>query len=237
MEPLISDLTTNTQSDGLERFIERYLGPRHPDFGATDADVNSIMMPAPLSRFFRFAGRWPGQDPKTPYENRFCRQDTFCAIHAKAYAPALKLMDNRLSFVCENQGVWVAATEPFGADPPVWISEDSSHWGDVRKWRRLEKPLSHFLVSFVLQELLFSSTFVSAAPDVSGKFKKAGLTVEPVWIAGEYAWGFMRPSYYLVEGSILLRECIDQADGDNWYACEDEAGQKLLQSFALSTRS
>lgn len=236
MEPLISDLTTNSRLDGLERFIERYLGPSHPDFGATDADLDSIQMPAPLRRFFGFAGKWPGQDPKTPYENRFCRQDTFCAIHAKAYAPAFELMDNRLIFVCENQGVWVAATEPFGADPPVWISEDSSHWGDNRKWRRLEKSLSHFLVSFVLQELMFSSTFLSTASGLSEKFEKAGLTVEPVWISGEYAWDFARPSYYLVGGLILLRKCIDQADGDDWYACEDAGGKELLQSFDLPTK-
>lgn len=235
MKPFISDSTADSRLEGLERFLERYLGRRLPHFGATDVDVNSVAMPDPLKRFFRFAGRWPGQNPETPYANRFCAQDTLCAIRATSYAAPLELMDNRLIFICENQGVWVAATEPTGADPPVWVSEDCSHRQDVRKWRRLDRPLSHFLVSFVLQELMFGSRFLSAAPELSEKFQMAGLAVEPIWIAGEYVWDDARPSFSLAEGSILFRECIDQADGECWYACETEEGARLLRSLELPT--
>ena len=52
-----------------------------------------------------------GHDSRTPYANRFCMQDTLCAIVKNKYAPALQLMDNLLVFVWENQGAWVAATE------------------------------------------------------------------------------------------------------------------------------
>ena len=40
----------------------------------------------------------------------------------------LQRLDNRLVFVWENQGVWVAATERKGDDPPVCITEECSHW-------------------------------------------------------------------------------------------------------------
>jgi hypothetical protein len=55
-------------------------------------------------------------------------------------------------------------------------------------WRRLDKPLSHFLVSFVLQELMFGSELLAVAPGALEKFEGAGLPVEPVSIRGEYAW-------------------------------------------------
>jgi hypothetical protein len=61
MEPLIPDSTPDGRMAGLECFLERYLGPRQPEFGASEDEVRSIEMPAPLQRFFRFAGRWPGQ--------------------------------------------------------------------------------------------------------------------------------------------------------------------------------
>jgi hypothetical protein len=47
--------------------------------------------------------------------------------------------------------------------------------------------LSHFLVSFVLQELMFGSELLAAAPGVLETLEGAGLPVEPVWIKGEYA--------------------------------------------------
>ena len=148
MEPIIPDTDADARMAGLEQFLQRYLGPRRPEFGTPEDDLKSIEMPAPLLRFFRFAGRWPGHNPRTPYANRFCMQDTLCATQKSEYAPTLQLMDNLLVFVWENQGVWVAATERAGADPPVWISENCSHRDAVKEWRQLEKPLSHFLVSF-----------------------------------------------------------------------------------------
>jgi len=184
MKPIIPDTTTNARMAGLERFLQRYLGPRQPEFGTLEEDLRSIEMPAPLLRFFKFAGRWPGHNPRTPYANRFCMQDQLLGIRKKDYALALELMDDRLIFVWENQGVWVAATERVGADPPVWISENCSHRDPVREWRQLEKPLSHFLVSFVLQELMFGSEILAVASGALAKFEEAKVRTEPVWING-----------------------------------------------------
>lgn len=215
---------------GLESFLERCLGPRKPEFGASEEDVQSVKMPAPLQRFFRFAGRWPGHNPETPYANRFCMQDKLCRLRSKGYALGFEVMDDRLIFVWENQGVWVAATERSGEDPPVWISEDSSHREPRREWRELENPLSHFLVSFVLQEILFGSEMVHCAPDVLAKFENAGAKIEPVWLDGEYAWEFCslagraRPSYFLAADGILIRRAPEEADGEDWYGCNTADG-------------
>ncbi|HSI33480.1 MAG TPA: hypothetical protein VK986_07810 [Tepidisphaeraceae bacterium] len=233
MAPLIPDSTTDARLAGLERFIESYLGPRRPEYGATEADVGSVAMPAPLQRFFRFAGRWPGHNPLTPYVNRFCIQDTLAGIVGKAYAPALREMDGRVVFVWENQGVWVAATERAGDDPPVWISEDCSHREARQVWRQLDNPLSHFLVSFALQELLHGSHVVAVAPAALEVFQQAGMPVVPAWIRGEYAWDIDRPSYYLAGGRFLVRRALDEDNGDDWYACIDPAGAGVLKALGL----
>jgi hypothetical protein len=236
MVPLIPDATTDTRMTGLERFLERYLGPRRPEFGASEDEMQSIAMPGPLRRFYAFAGRWPGHNPRSPFVNRFCAQDTLARCVAKEYAPGLKLMDGLLVFVWENQGVWVAATEPTGDDPPVWVTEECSHRRERRVWRRLEQPLSHFLVSFVLQEVMFGSELLAVAPRAMEKFDDACLPVEPVWIRGEYAWDIDRPSYFLVGDRFLVRRALDEADGDDWYGCKDAEGASVLTSLGLPTK-
>jgi len=237
MDALIPDAGAHADArlSALERFLEHYLGPRRPEFGTPEADLASVRMPDPLRRFFRFAGRWPGHTDPTPFENRFCVQDWLCAVGAKEYVPPLQYMDDRLVFVRENQGVWVAATDPAGADPPVWISQDCSHREPQRVWRKLEKPLSHFLVSFVLQELMFGSEIVAAAPGALEKFRQSGFAIEPVWAHGEYAWDIDRPSYFLVADRFLLRRAPDEADGDDWYGCNSRAGTEVLNSLGLPT--
>ncbi len=230
MNPLIPDTTTDARMAGLEAFLQRYLGPRRPEFGATEDDVRSIEMPDPLQRFFRFAGRWPGPNVGTPYANRFFVQDHLAGIVGKEYAPPLKIIDNRLVFVWENQGVWVAATERTGVDPAVWITEE---WDTRPVWRQLERPLSHFLVSFVLQEIMFGGELIAVAPGALEKLEKAGLPVAPVWISGEYAWDLGRPSYFLVGDRFLLRRALDQDDGHDWYSCSDPAGVGVLTSLGL----
>lgn len=190
-------------------------------------------MPVPLRRFFSFAGRWPGRNPQTPFVNGGL--DTLGAIVGNERVPTLQNMDNRLAFAWEAQSVWVAATECAGDDPPVWITEESSHRETQRVWRRLERPLSHFLVSFVLQELVFSSDLLAVAPGALEKLENSGLLVEPVWIKGEYAWDIDRPSYFLVGKRFLVRRAPDEGDGDDWYGCKDGTGDGVLRSLGLPT--
>jgi hypothetical protein len=235
MEQFISDSDTDSRMSGLEKFIGLYVGQRQPEFGATEGEVESVEMPAPLQRFFRFAGRWPGHNPRTPFANRFCMQDQLCAIRPAGYAMPLQMMDGLLVFVWENQGVWVAATERRGADPPVWISEHCSHREERKVWRQLEKPLSHFLVSFILQEMMFGSELVAVAPGALGKFDGANLKIEPIWENGQYAWDIDRPSFFFVNGRFLLRHAPREADGDDWYGCNNAAGAVELSTLGLPT--
>lgn len=228
MELLIPDLSPETRMAGLEHFMERYLGRRRPEFGTPEEELRLVEMPAPLERFFRFAGRWPGQNPEGPFANRFCIQDILCGFEVKGYASILRLAadQERLVFVHENQAVWTALTERSGVDPPVWIVGDED--------RKLERPLSHFLVSFVLQESMFGSEIVAQAPRALEKFEEAGMRIDPLWLDGEYAWAW-RPTYYLVGERFLLRRALEESDGADWYACNQSKGADELRSLRLPT--
>jgi hypothetical protein len=172
------------------------------------------------------------------------------AINSTAARPQISTLSNspsigtlpasfwlrRAFFVWENQGVWVAATECVGDDPPVWITEHCSHGETKQIWRKLERPLSHFLVSFVLQEVMFGSELLAVAPGALETFDNAGLGVEPVWMRGENAWDIDLPSYYLVGERFLVRRAPDEANGDDWYGCKDSAGAEVLRSLGLPTQ-
>lgn len=236
MEPWILDATTESRLSGLERFLERYLGPRQPEFGEPLENLRLIEMPEPLLRFYRFAGRWPGQNPDCPYVNRFCMQDSLCSIQAQKWAAPLQVLDGHLVFVVENQGVWVAATEPAGTDPPVWVSEESSHRDPVLAWRRLEKPLSHFLVSFVLQEILFECA-LSTVPGALARLQAAGVPIHPVWIDGQYVFEDARPSFFLAGERIFVRHNPAEPDGEEWYGSSSPGDAELLRSLGLPTEA
>jgi hypothetical protein len=60
MEPRIGASSADARMSGLEYFLQRYLGPRLPEFGGAADEVLLNEMPDPLQRFFSFAGRWPG---------------------------------------------------------------------------------------------------------------------------------------------------------------------------------
>jgi hypothetical protein len=226
--PIIPDTTTDARMSGLENFLERYLGPRRPEYGETEEELAAIEMPDPLRRFFRFAGRWPHSAGANP----FCVQDSLCELRNETYIPPLSVLDGRLIFVMENQGVWVAATERSGEDPPVWIAEEYENDDPNRDWCKLEKPLSHFLVSFALQEVLFGSEVLGSAAGALEKFESAGLDCTPLWIDGEYAWDFFRTSYFLIDGRLLLGRV---RRGEDRYASGNPADAAILASLELPT--
>jgi hypothetical protein len=53
--------TADERMAELERFIEWWYGPRKPEYGTPADELYDL--PAPLRRFYAFAGRWPSPDP------------------------------------------------------------------------------------------------------------------------------------------------------------------------------
>src|SRR6266498_2684923 len=228
----IPDTTADPRLSGLERFLEFWLGPRRPEYGESPEKLARTELPGSLRRFYTFAGRWPPAFP--PYcLNRFCGQDRFLPLDPGPWGNVYR-SGPYLVFVAENQGVWEVATLPSGADPNVWVSEDCSHRTSNPTWRPLDNPLSHFLVTLVLQETMFSSEFLACHENALSVFASAGCEVEPIWLNAEYTWPEVRHSYFLVDRRILLRrDTGDIALDDHWYGFNDPAAAEFLERLKL----
>jgi hypothetical protein len=231
----IPDTTADARLTGLERFLEFWLGPRRPEYGEPAENLAKMELPESLRRFFTFAGRWPPAYP--PYcANRFHVQDRFLPLDPGPWRNVYR-SGPYLVFVAENQGVWEVATLAQGDDPPVWVSEDCSHRGPSPIWRLLDKPLSHFLVTFVLQEALFGSEFGACHEDALSVFTGAGCQCEPVWLDGEFTYPRARHSYFLVDRRILLRrDTGDIALDDHWYGFNDPAVAEFIEGLDLPSK-
>jgi hypothetical protein len=228
----ISDSDADSRLSGLEGFLEFWFGPRQSGYGEPPDRLAAVQLPKPLRRFLAFAGRWPPARHSF-VANRFYRQDRFLLLDPHPWA-SMHRVDDLLVFAVENQGVWEVATLPEGHDPGVWISVDCSHRGPHPDWRKLDRSLSHFLVSFVLQESLLGSDFVACHENAITKFRDAGCDIRSIWIEGEYAWPNVRHSYFLIEGRILLRLDVGDAwTDDNWYGFNDPEMCGLLEKLGL----
>jgi len=232
---LIPDTTADVRLTGLERFLEFWLGPRRPEYGEPAESLATMELPDSLRRFYAFAGRWPPAFP--PYcMNRFHVQDRFLPLDPGPWGNVYR-SGPYFVFVAENQSVWEVATLPSGDDPGVWVSEDCSHRSSSPIWRQLDNPLSHFLVTLVLQETMFGSKFGACHENALSLFANAGCEVEPIWLNAEFTWPEVRHSYFLVDRRILLRrDSGNLALDDQWYGLNDPAAAELVERLNLPSK-
>jgi hypothetical protein len=234
MRPRIADSSTDARLSGLEAFLEFWFGPRRPEYGEPADVLATIELPAALRRFYGFGGRWPPPDLRYA-TNRFRFQDRFLPLQRCDWGNAYRA-GPYFVFVAENQGVWEVATLAHGEDPRVWVSEDCSHRTPHPRWRPLAEPLSHFLVTFVLQECIFGAEERACVENALAVFENAGCAIEPIWMNGEFAWPDVRHSYLLIDNKILVRrDTGDVALADHWYGYNDPAAGELLCRLNLPT--
>ena len=231
----IPDTTADNRLSGLEGFLEFWLGPRLSEYGEPAESLAKIELPGSLRRFYAFAGRWPPPFPRY-CQNRFCAQDRFLPLEPEPWGNVYR-SGEYVVFVAENQGVWQVATLARGDDPGVWVSEDCSHRTPSPKWRPLDNPLSHFLVSFVLQECMFGSGFLGCNEGALAVFSNAGCEVEPIWLDGEYSFPQVCHSYFLIDRHILLRrDTGDVALDDQWYGSNDANVAEFVERLGLPSK-
>jgi hypothetical protein len=194
----------------LLQFIEYWLGPRRPEYGEPAEALAALRLPRPLHVLYEFAGRWPRFYPLPNYEPW---------NHALAHQDHLKKLDrlqfagnDRLIFVDENQGVWECSTLTHGDDPPVWCIED--------RWSKQERlacsSLSTFLVSFVLQELMFGSRLALSDKGIERMFAETQQEATVLWRDGPYVLG-NRHNFALWNG-LLVGVLYDS----HWFAANNE---------------
>jgi hypothetical protein len=123
----------------LRRLVEFWHGPIRPEDGMTDAEMTSQPLPLPLHWWYRFAGKrseiMSGQNilfvPRD-FQNKY---------------RMLRVMNGRLFFYVENQGVYQWSTLLEGDDPPVF-----GRYEGRGRWAREGVTLSEHLILMCLFE-------------------------------------------------------------------------------------
>lgn len=123
----------------LQQLIEFWHGPIRPEDGMNDADMTSQPLPLPLRWWYRFAGKraeiMSGQNilfvPRD-FQHRY---------------RMLQVVNGRLFFYVENQGVYQWSTLPHGDDPPVF-----GRYEGRGRWAKEGVTLSKHLILMCLFE-------------------------------------------------------------------------------------
>ncbi|MEZ6048202.1 MAG: hypothetical protein R3C11_22020 [Planctomycetaceae bacterium] len=184
----------------LQLFIEEWFAHKKPWYGVDETKLNEIEMPEPLKWLYGFAGEWYGR--KYYWETLFSHQDSLFPVEL------LKLVDGKLVFLYENQGVWDMATLPSGEDPPVWYryAQDKSYG----EWILIDDSLSRFLVNFLLFEVVCGCRFRTQSENLIRCFKERGAHVVPLWLDAPYpgltadSSRQRKFSFHLADGKFLI---------------------------------
>lgn len=156
--------------DALEAFVEHWMGPRLPEYGATPDQLDHLQLPVPLRRLYAFCFNWPrehglpGGIPLLSIQNQML-------LTQSTSEPQPGVPPGLLCFASENQGVtrWVTCFD--GDDPPVYgldYEEDEfykSADGEVHeRWFKIADSLTDFLVGFTLYELALANCIWQLTP-------------------------------------------------------------------------
>src|SRR5262249_12896422 len=123
----------------LQNLIEFWHGPIRPEDGMTDAEMTSLPLPLPLRWWYRFAGK--RAEIMSGQNILFVPRD-FQNRHRM-----LQIVNDRLLFYVENQGVYQWSTLQHGDDSPVF-----GRFEGRGRWAKEQVTLSEHLILMCLFE-------------------------------------------------------------------------------------
>jgi hypothetical protein len=172
----------------------------------TDADMTSQPLPMPLRWWYRFAGKRP---------EIMSRQNIlFVPRDFKNKYRMLRIVNGRLLFYVENQGVYQWSTLQHGADPPVF-----GRFEGRGRWAREPMTLSEHLILMCLFEavLCHANYGASAAWLHEDRLAAVVANISPLAIR-PWRWGGLR--FFVGEGVFVgAAENGAADDGDTkWYS-------------------
>ncbi len=163
----------------LEMFVQRWYGatPR-----VTRARERRRAGPALLHRVLDLAG----QVRPLFKQNHLVRADE------------LVVDDGRVTFLVENQGVCLWATEPEGDDPLVWYRNND----EGEPWIEEAVPLSRFLVQAVLLEAVLGASFGGSTTGIpSSTLDAFRARLDPI---GDRRWNWCGARFYARDGALAV---------------------------------
>jgi hypothetical protein len=209
----------------LKQFIEQWAGPRLPEYGVILEEIPEAL-PQPLKELYLFAGNWPHPRGKGAGSQRGKQPWLFQEQDGLLGVADLKQKDGRITFLIENQGNWSCWVEANNAQSPVH-SDSMALYDDEEKSddEIVCESLPHFLTTFCLQELVFSSKIVGTLDDLAEEelYKKP---LEPVWLNGCYVYQEPTHSFYICDNRLLIMKVY----GGIWCGCRNEQDLDLLRN-------
>lgn len=199
----------------LKLFIEKWVGKWLPKYGMLENEVPDFL-PQPLREIYLYAGKWP--NPRLDAGlYLFQGQDILMDVEN------LERKNGRVFFLMENQSNWTCEVEEYNNESPIYC-DAAEIWDENASGHEIVcKSLSHFLVTFCLQELVLSSNYVGTV-DNNIKIQEIIKSSEPLWLNGIYVSKEPTHSFYIYDNRLIIMDY-----NGLWYACNDEDTLCLIE--------
>ena len=188
-----------------------------------------VPVPAVLARLYSELGVF---FERQSYPDDGSERHFFATQDSLAGPREVKVVAEFLEIAIENQGNWTVRCDQEGEDP-CFYSDAWEVFGEAEGFLKQSVPLSHFLTTIILQEMVMSSVCVLGLKQEEPQ-PALKVPVEPLWLDGRYV--FDEPShqfYYSREHRMLA---MNYQGG--WVAGESKEIKALLKdpSTAIEIR-
>lgn len=217
---LISARDADARMAGLEHLLRFVLGDRNDEYGETEPRLQACKLPAPLERFYRFAGCWPVPHPnrspiifETPAESYFYVGVQFA--HLVPLDDVKPACPGQIEVFWEQSGNWIGITSVEGIDPPVRIQ---NALGLNKRSDPVDtgETLSGWLVAHSLGTLAWESANSYCCATVEGAKTGPGLALwfasekenaARLWVSHQTICHELSGTFFAIGESILVHEC------------------------------
>jgi hypothetical protein len=204
LDRLRQPTTVQDRLEVLQQVVNFWHGPIRPEDGMTDAEMTSLPMPAPLRFWYHWAGK--RAEIMTGQNILFVPRD-FQNRHRM-----LQVVNGRLLFYVENQGVYQWATLQHGDDPPVF-----GRFEGRGRWANEGITLSEHLILMCLFEAIFCYAGYGASASWLDEDQLAAVVanIPPVAIR-PWRWGGTR--FFAGRGAFVCVADNPTDDDTKWYS-------------------
>ena len=182
--------TIHDRLDILHQLVDYWHGPIRPEDGMSDDEIGGVKLPLPLRWWYRWAGK--REDVMSGQNFLFVPRDYRYRFRI------LAVIDGRLHFHVENQGVYQWTTLPDGDDPPVF-----GRYEFRGRWAREGITLSeHLILTCLFEAVMCHANYRASAAWLDEK-KFAAITrhVPPLAIRH---WRWLKMRFFVGQGVFLL---------------------------------
>jgi hypothetical protein len=189
----------------LQHVVNYWHGPILPEEdGMSDADLVGVPMPAALRWWYRWAGKH--SEIMSGQNFLFVPRDT------RPYGQQPHIVDDRLFFYAENQGVYQWSTLVDGDDPPVF-----GRYEGKGQWTQERVTLSeHLILTCVFEAIMCHAKYrASAAWLDEDRLHIIVQTIPPLAIG---PWQWVGTRFFAHRGAFMCAAENGQHEGKKWYS-------------------